>query len=459
MKAVAGVSLTSMIDPKAMASLTAKANDIANALFEGGRPEVMALVETVMRECVLRNIMNPQGAEFKPHLQNHWIIPGGPDSHYRGQWTWDTQFVTDLLGLVPDRMMPTGIPKDTKRIIREIYQNYWDWQDWWIDNKPEELGDFANDMIVGVIKSERQPQRTFSQIPIIAWGLERTYNRTGDKELLKQSLSRLERLHDWWWRERDLHNNGLIALGAYSGVKQHAKWETFDLEVNMDGLKMTKHPTRKGANEGNWYSDVCTPGNNAYLIHGERSLQRLAEVMGDGEMAQRRKLRIEHGIKGMRKHMWDEEAGTFLSVHRDTLEKIPVATISSWIPLYAGVATPAMAARMAKVLASPSWMTKLPLPTVDAKDRRYVSDGFWRGDTWPPTSYQIAHGLAAYGFKDLAADICDKNIENAMINGINEKYDSATGEAKGVKDYSMSATLLTMMLDGLTKKNTISLKA
>jgi len=167
-KSVAGVSLTSVLGQETMASLTSKPNDIANALFEGGSPEVMALANTVMRECVLRNIMKPQGAEFKPHLQNHWIIPGGPDSHYRGHWTWDTQFVTDLLGLVPDSMMPAGIPKDTKKIIREIYQNYWDWQDWWIDNKPEELGDYANDMIVGVIKSEKQPQRTFSQIPIIA---------------------------------------------------------------------------------------------------------------------------------------------------------------------------------------------------------------------------------------------------------------------------------------------------
>jgi glycogen debranching enzyme len=82
----------------------------------------------------------------------------------------------------------------------------------------------------------------------------------------------------------------------------------------------------------------------------------------------------------------------------------------------------------------------------------------WRGDTWPPTNYQVASGLAAYGFKDLAAEICDRNIDNARVNGINEKYDSATGEAKGVGDCSMSATLLTMMLDGLTKKNTIKLK-
>jgi glycogen debranching enzyme len=220
----------------------------------------------------------------------------------------------------------------------------------------------------------------------------------------------------------------------------------------MDGMQMTVHPKRQGPQEGAWYADVCVPGNNAYLIMGERSLARLAEIAGDQEMAARRRLRVEKGVKGMRDHLWDEEAGTFLSVRRDTLEKIPVATIGSWIPLAAGVPTEAMAGRMAEVLASPAWMTPLPVPTVDRTDTRWKSGAFWRGDVWPPTNYQIASGLAAYGHKDLAADIADKTIANAIKNGISEHYDSISGKPLGVRDYCMSSTLVTMMLDGLSRK-------
>jgi len=200
------------------------------------------------------------------------------------------------------------------------------------------------------------------------------------------------------------------------------------------------------------------PGNNAYLILGERSLARLAEIAGDKEMAARRRLRVEKGVKGMRDHLWDEEAGTFLSVRRDTLEKIPVATIGSWIPLAAGVPTEAMARRMAEVLASPAWMTPLPVPTVDRTDKRWKSHAFWRGDVWPPTNYQIASGLAAYGHKDLAANIADKTIANAIKNGISEHYDSISGRPLGVRDYCMSSTLVTMMLDGLTRKYQLKLR-
>jgi glycogen debranching enzyme len=239
---------------------------------------------------------------------------------------------------------------------------------------------------------------------------------------------------------------------------QHAKWETFDYECNMDGMKMTVHPTRKGPGEGAWYADICVPGNTAYLIMGERSLVRLAEIVGDTPMAERRKAHIEKGVKGMRDHMWDEQAGTFLTVKRDSLEKIPVATIGSWIPLTAGVPTQAMADRMAEILASPAWQTPLPLPTVDRTDKRWQSNAFWRGDVWPSPNYQIASGLAAYGHKDLAADIADKTIANAIKNGISEHYDSVTGKALGAPDYTMSATLVTLMLDGISKKHRLKIK-
>ncbi len=408
------------------------------ALFESQRPEVLALAVHVMQKCALDKIMPPT-----PPLENNWIVPGGP--YYLGQWIWDTMFVVDLLSILPDKA----------QLIRDVFQNYWDFQDRWNRDAPE----YARDMITVAIKTEPQEVRQFSQIPILAWGVERVYRRNGDRELLEQCLGRLERFHDWYWRERDLHDNGLITLGAYTGKLQHAKWETFDYECNMDGMQMTAHPRRKARTEGPWYANICVPGNSAYLILAERSLARLAGIAGDEALAARRLRRVEQGVEGMRAHMWDEEAGTFLSVQRDTLEKIPVATIGSWIPLAAGVPTQEMARRMAEVLASPAWMTPLPVPTVDRTDERWKSSAFWRGDVWPPTNYQIASGLAAYGHTDLAATIADKTIANAIEKGVSEHYDSISGKPLGVRDYCMSTTLVTMMLDGLTREHELSLRA
>ena len=409
------------------------------SFFQWKDPKVIRLTEEIFQKCILGKVF-PAEAPMK----HNWIAPGGG---YRGQWIWDTMFVVDLLSILPGK----------EKVIRDVFQNYWDFQVRW--NK--EMPDHAHDMIPCMIvpgKKDWLKYPAYSQIPILAWGVERVYRRSGDKELIEQCIEPLERFHEWYWRERDVTNIGLVAVGSYSGVTQHARFETFDYECNMDGLKMTRHPTRKGEKEGAWYGNICLAGNTSYLILGEKSLLRLAELMGDKEMAARRKARIDKAVEAMRKHMWDQEAGTFLSVERDTLKKVPVATIGSWIGLAAGAATEAMAKRMADVLRTPNWQTPLPVPTVDRKDKRFKSNGFWRGDVWPPTNYQVASGLAAYGHKDLAAEIADKTVANAIENGISEHYDSISGKKLGVDFLGMTCTVVTMMFDGLCRKHKLEVR-
>lgn len=409
------------------------------SLFEGQDPAVVRLTEEVFQKCILGKVFPAEAP-----LQHNWIAPGGG---YRGQWIWDTMFVVDLLSILPGQ----------DRVIRDVFQNYWDFQGRWNRAMPE----YAHDMIPCMIEPGKKDWVKFpaySQIPILAWGVERVYRRNGDRELVAQSLAPLERFHEWYWRERDVTNIGLVAVGAYSGDTQHARFETFDYECNMDNLKMTRHPTRTGEDQGAWYGDICVVGNTSYLVLGEKCLVRLAKLMGNEAMAARRQRRIDKAVAAMRKYMWDQGAGTFLSVERDTLKKVPVATIGSWMPLHAGVPTEAQAHRMAEVLRTPNWQTPLPVPTVDPRDERFQSSGFWRGDVWPPTNYQVAKGLAAYGYGDLAADIADKTVANAIKHGISEHYDSISGKTLGVDFLGMTCTVVTMMLDGLCRKHRLEIR-
>ncbi len=410
-------------------------------LFDAGGSEVAGLAEDIFRQCVLGKLTPPRGT-----LKHPWITAGGG---FVGQWIWDTMFVVDLLSILPG----------TEWNIREVFQNYWDFQARWNQQRPE----YAHDMVPCMIEPQNETKwleyPAYSQIPILAWGVERAYRRNGDKQLVSQCLAPIERFHEWYWRERDVTNIGLVAVGSYSGDIQHGRYETFDNECNLDELKLTPHPTRRGEKEGAWYGDICAAGNTAYLIMGERSLSYLAEAIGDAGLAARRRRRIEKAVEAMRKHMWDDEAGTFLSVNRDSLKKVPVATIGSWIALMADVPTARMAARMAEALRTESWQTPLPVPTVDRKDRRWKSDSYWRGDVWPAPNYQIATGLARYGYRDLAAEIADKTVANALKNGVSEHYDSVSGKALGVNFLGMSCTIATMMLDGLTKRHLLKLRA
>jgi len=116
-----GIALSPLLEQLAMAAddIAAGAgvssdnmNSDIRSVFESDSEEVINLAETVFRKCILEKIMPP-----RPPLKNTWIVPGGP--YYKGQWIWDTMFVVDLLSILPSK----------KKVIRDIFQNYWDFQD------------------------------------------------------------------------------------------------------------------------------------------------------------------------------------------------------------------------------------------------------------------------------------------------------------------------------------------
>jgi hypothetical protein len=283
---------------------------VLHTLLVSDSPELNAFAENVYATCVLGKIRPPD-----PPLAHAWIVPGGG---YHAQWLWDTMFVADLLSLLPAQ----------QSILRGVFQNYWDFQRRWDPAKPAFMrGMVANFMAPFDAPGARDGKdwRTFpaySQAPLLAWGMERVYLRNGDKDLLRAGLAPLESFHEWYWRERDITNIGLIGVGDYSGVAQQARYETYDREVDLDTLQMIVHPGRPaGADNGKWYGDIAIPANTAYLLLSEQSLARLALILGEDAMARRRRARFDKGAAAMRTHMWDEQAGCFLAIRVQSLEK------------------------------------------------------------------------------------------------------------------------------------------
>lgn len=408
-------------------------------LFVVDQPDLWRFTVDVYEHCIFGRM---QASEAP--LKHPWLVPGGI---YVGQWIWDTTFLTDLLAIVPGQT----------EFIRGIYQNYWDYQQRWNANKPA----YAHGMVANFIAPDSGPKGftgkdwltfpTYSQAPLLAWGVQRVFKRSRDLELVRSALPHLEQFHDWYWRERDLDDVGMVTVGAYDGQLQHARYETYDNEVDLDTLHLISHPRRKaGADNGRWYGDIYIPANTAYLILSEQCLASLAEIAGDHSMANRRRQIAARGIAAMRTHMWDETQGCFLAVRRITMQKMRPATIGGMVALQPSIPLPEQAARMAEALATPHWNTPVPLPSVDAKAAEYGSGTFWRGDVWPATVYQTLSGLANYGYRELAGAQADRLLENVLRVGISEHYDSQSGEPLGVRNLGMSAVLLTIALEGLS---------
>jgi glycogen debranching enzyme len=407
-------------------------------------PALWQFAVNIFEHCILGRM---QPAE--PPLKHSWLVPGGV---YVGQWLWDTTFFTDLLAILPGQ----------RDFIRGTYANFWDFQQRWNQAKP----DYAQGMVANFMAPDSGPPGfsgkdwltfpAYSQAPLLAWGVERVYSRNHDLELVRQALPHLEAFHNWYWRERDLDGVGLVTVGAYSGVVQHARYETYDREVDLDSLQLIPHPGRPaGALNGPWYGDIYIPANTSYLLLSERSLIHLAEVASDTALASRRRPILDKGVDAMRRHMWDDKQNCFLAVHRRSLQKLGTATIGGLVPLYAGVPTEVQACAMAQALMTPNWNTPVPIPSADRLDSQYKSDSFWRGDVWPSTVYQTLGGLKRYGHQSVVGNLAGRVLDNALKVGVNEHYDSQTGAPLGVPYLGMSAILLTIALEGLSPRHVI----
>jgi hypothetical protein len=167
-------------------------------LFATNDPSLFRLAVDAYSQCILGKLRPPEAP-----LQHSWLTPGGL---YHGQWLWDTTFVADLLAILPDQ----------SQIIRGIYQNFWDFCDRWNAVQPG----YTHGMVANFIypyNFQRYPSSTtgwrtfpaYSQAPLLAWGIERVYQRNHDLQLVRTALPYLEAFHEWYWRERDVTHVGL----------------------------------------------------------------------------------------------------------------------------------------------------------------------------------------------------------------------------------------------------------
>lgn len=443
-----GAAAACLALPRAVPALTAPSHadieKMLRPLFTASDPKIFAFAVSVYEHCIFGRMQ-----QAEPPLTHPWLIPGGI---YVGQWIWDTTFLTDLLAILPGQ----------QEFIRGIYANYWEFQQRWNRAKP----DYAQGMIANFIAPDSGPPGftgkdwltfpAYSQAPLLGWGVERVFLRNGDRELVRAALKPLEAFHDWYWRERDLDGVGLVTVGVYDGIPQHARYETYDNEVDLDTLQMIPHPQRAaGPDNGPWYGDIYIPANTAYLLLSEQCLIRMAKAVGEPALAARRKPIVDKGVAAMRNLMWDEQQGVFLAVRREGMKKIASATVGGMVPLQGQIPTPPQAARMAEALATPHWSTPVPLPSVDRLDAEYKSDGFWRGDVWPASVFQTLEGLSHYGHRELVGELAGRLIDNALKVGISEHYDSQTGAPLGVPNLGMSAVVLTIALEGLSPRHSI----
>ncbi len=231
-----------------------------------------------------------------------------------------------------------------------------------------------------------------TQPPLLAWALARCVQRTGDLALARAYLPRLRLYLAWNERRRDRNENDLCEWAiegdprCRSGESGMDNSPRFDAAADMDAVDFS-----------------------CFMKNEYDCLADMEERLSMDEEAAEHRRKAARIADAVNELLWDEEKGIYCDRTMDGALS-PVMSVASFLPLWAGIATPQRATRLKDHLQNPAkFNTPVPLPSVSADDPEYGTD-MWRGGVWMNYTYMICQGLARYGMTDLSKDFAGRSV-------------------------------------------------
>lgn len=410
-----------------------------------------------------------------------------PTSHlYPHQWLWDSCFIA-----IGQRHY------DVKRAQKEIKNLFrGQWKNGMIPNIIYGTEKRYSDDIWKSHVSKNSPQHIktsgITQPPMLAEAIVKIgekLNITDRKEWYGSIYDDLLAYHEWLYRERDPHGEGLVVLihPWESGLDNTPSWMS-EMHLNQTPLwiravevlhldsifnairKDTKYlPAYERINTIDalgLYSIVRRLRRKKYetrliLRHSSLSIEDLAFnsilIRANALLAQiaselnsevpgwlwERMRKAPHALE----LLWNEQHQQYFSRNFNTFEAITEPSIMTFMPLYAGTITKKRAAKLVELMKSKTWTTHFPIASVPRGSKYFEPKRYWQGPTWINTNWLIAEGLERYGYTVEAAHIKLKSIELVQKHGAYEYFSPLDGSPVGAHPFSWSAALVIDMLE------------
>ena len=238
-------------------------------------------------------------------------------------------------------------------------------------------------------------QSNITQPPVLAWAALHLYHFGKDSGFLAEVYDRLERYIEWDMKNRDINGNGLL------------EWVVSDDPFcRCDESGMDNTPRFDGVDE------MDCVDFSSFIANEMRCLSEIAGLIGkeeDSKIWAERYQNIKEKINAV---LWDEEDGFYYDKKLSDGQFHKVKSVSSFIPLFAGLCDKEKAEKLVAHLKNPKeFGTAFPVPTVSADDKTYPTRDMFRGTVWPNFNYLIEIGLREYGYKKEAYKLRQKTVD------------------------------------------------
>lgn len=189
---------------------------------------------------------------------------------------------------------------------------------------------------------------------------------------------------------------------------------------------------------------------NSILFRADEDLRALALLLNQPAAE------IDVWLRQMRSNFdarfWNDQLGLYYDYDLRSESAIRVNTITTFLPMFAGVASKAQAERLVNShLANPGEYApkdgfRHGVTTTARTEPTWEPRRYWRGPVWIITNWLLIEGLQRYGYDDLADNIRQDTLRLIELSGFREYYDARDGSGCGSEDFSWTAALTLELL-------------
>ncbi|WP_029032081.1 glycogen debranching N-terminal domain-containing protein [Salinarimonas rosea] len=220
-------------------------------------------------------------------------------------------------------------------------------------------------------------------------------DRTGDLETLRALWPHIDAALRWMATHGDRDGDGFVEYERRSGsglVNQGWK-DSHDSVFHENGA--TAH------------GPIALCEVQAYVYAAKRAAAAIAARVHRPERA----LELEEEARALAARFdaafWQEDLGTYALALDGAKRPCRIRTSNAGHALFAGIAAPARAVRVASTLMSANGFSGWGVRTLARGEARYNPISYHNGSVWPHDNALVAMGLARYGLKNEAARILD----------------------------------------------------
>ena len=225
---------------------------------------------------------------------------------------------------------------------------------------------------------------------------------TGDLELIRSIWSNILAALDWMEKYGDRDGDGFLEYKRYTkiGLRNQGWKDSEDSVFHEDG-SLAEGPIA-----------LCEV--QAYAYGAWRGTGRLAQELGDHELAERCKQKAAELRNRFEQTFWDPERNFYVLALDGAKRPCRVLASNAGHCLTTGIAAEERAKLLAEQLMGERFFSGWGIRTVAEGEARYNPMSYHNGSIWPHDNSLIAWGLARYGFRQLAARLLQSMFDASL---------------------------------------------